>query len=88
MFLLTAVDQVAVNWGTPKQQWLSNVDAAQMEDYIAQHQFAPGSMLPKVEASIEFVKGRQDRAAYITSLPNLTAALKGKVGTRVVDKAQ
>lgn len=84
MFLLTGVDQVAINWGTPEQKWLSKTEVPQMEEYIAQKQFAPGSMLPKVEASLEFVRGRPGKRAFITSLPNLTRALRGERCTEIV----
>lgn len=84
MFILTGVDKVAVNWGTPKQQWLSRVDVAQLEAYLAQGQFAPGSMLPKVEAAVDFVREHPGRRAYITSLTGLSAAARGENGTEVV----
>ncbi|MCI8480410.1 MAG: carbamate kinase [Oscillibacter sp.] len=84
MFLLTGVDQVAINWGRPDQKWLARADVPQMETYIAQKQFAPGSMLPKVEASLEFVRGRPGKRAFITSLPNLSVALRGEGGTEIV----
>lgn len=84
MFILTGVDKVAVNWGAPEQRWLSKVDVPQLEAYIAQNQFAPGSMLPKVEAAIDFVCGQPDRRAFITSLPSLSAAVRGENGTQIV----
>ena len=54
-----------------------------MEDYIEQEQFAPGSMLPKVEASIDFVRDDPGRKAIITSISNLRAALRGETGTEI-----
>ena len=54
-----------------------------MEDYIEQEQFAPGSMLPKVEASIDFVRDDLGRKAIITSISNLRAALRGETGTEI-----
>ena len=83
LFLLTAVDQVSINWGTPEQKQLDRVDVSTMEDYIEQEQFAPGSMLPKVEASIDFVRDDPGRKAIITSISNLRAALRGETGTEI-----
>ena len=83
LFLLTAVDQASINWGTPEQKPLDRVDVSTMEDYIEQEQFAPGIMLPKVEASIDFVRDDPGRKAIITSISNLRAALRGETGTEI-----
>ena len=54
-----------------------------MKQYIDENQFAPGSMLPKVEAAIQFAESREGRATIITSLDQVVEALEGKAGTRV-----
>lgn len=82
--VLTAVDQVAINFGQENESWLDRATVAEMEDYIAQGMFAPGSMLPKVQAALKFVKGGEGREALITSLERAADALAGKTGTRIV----
>jgi carbamate kinase len=79
----TGVEQVALNFNKPDQRYLSQMTLAEAEDYIAQGHFAPGSMLPKIEAAVEFVRmgGPQ---AIITDPPNLARALRGETGTRIV----
>jgi len=86
LIILTAVDRVCVNWGRSDQRELPRMTLAQAEEYIAQGQFAPGSMLPKVQSCMEFVAGSADGAtALITSLARAAEALEGKTGT-VVEK--
>ena len=84
--VLTAVDQVALNFGQPNESWLDRATIAEMEAYIDQGMFAPGSMLPKVQAAIKFVQGGEGREALITSLDRAADALAGKTGTRIVAK--
>lgn len=84
--VLTAVDQVAINFGQPNESWLDRATVADMEAYIDQGMFAPGSMLPKVQAALKFVKGGEGREALITSLDRAADALAGKTGTRIVAK--
>ena len=68
LVILTAVEKVAINWGKENQEWLSDLTVEQAEEYIAQEQFAKGSMLPKVEAAIRFAKSGEGRHALITLL--------------------
>lgn len=79
--VLTGVDYVFVNYNKPDQAKLEHVNVAQLEEYIKQDQFAPGSMLPKVEAAIAFVNGRTEGKAVITSLENLSALIESESGT-------
>ena len=79
--VLTGVDYVFVNYNKPDQAKLEHVNVAQLEEYIKQEQFAPGSMLPKVEAAIAFVNGRPEGKAVITSLENLGALIESESGT-------
>lgn len=81
--LLTAVEQVALNFGTPEQINLADVSVEEMEGYAAQGHFAPGSMLPKIEAAINFAKSAPGRCSLITSLDQALAGIQGKAGTRV-----
>ena len=84
LVILTAVEKVAVNFNTPEQEEIDVMDVAQAERYIAEGQFAPGSMLPKVEACIEYVRAYPEGRALITSLESAAAGLKGETGTLIV----
>lgn len=84
LVILTAVDQVAINWGKPDQQSLAEVSVDEMRRYMEQGHFAEGSMKPKVEAAIEFVETGEGRQAIIGSLDRAAEALAGTSGTRVI----
>ena len=79
--VLTAVPRVAINFGRPDQQWLERITVSQAKEYIKAGHFAPGSMLPKVEAAIRFVSSLPGRQAIITSLENACHALTEGGGT-------
>ncbi len=81
LVILTAVEKVCVNYGKPDQAEISTMTVAEAREYIAQGQFAPGSMLPKVEACIEYVEAYPAGKALITSLECAAAGLEGKTGT-------
>lgn len=81
--ILTGVDNVYVNFNKPDQKKLDEVTVAELEQYIKEDQFAPGSMLPKVEAAIDFVKNSNGGETVITSLENLSAVIEGTGGTVV-----
>ena len=81
LIILTAVDRVCVNFGKPDQVALSEMSLADCARYIAEGQFAPGSMLPKVEACMDFVASTPGGRALITSLSRASDALEGKTGT-------
>lgn len=81
LIILTAVDRVCVNFGKPDQQELTQINVADCSRYIAEGQFAPGSMLPKVESCMDFVQGCEGSEALITSLARAADALEGKTGT-------
>ena len=81
LIILTAVDRVCVNFGKPDQVALSEMSLADCARYIAEGQFAPGSMLPKVESCLDFVRGSENGTALITSLARAADALEGKTGT-------
>ncbi|MGV8956672.1 carbamate kinase [Lactococcus lactis] len=83
LLILTAVDNVFVNFNKPNQKKLETVTMAEMKAYIEEGQFAAGSMLPKVEAAMEFV-ARTGRPATITSLENLEDFLNNDSGTKII----
>lgn len=79
--VLTGVDNVYVNFNQPDQKKLENVTIAELEEYIQQDQFAPGSMLPKVQATMAFVSEKPGSKAVITSLENLENLIESDAGT-------
>ena len=86
LIILTAVDRVCVNFNKPDQRELPSMTLAEAEEYIKQGQFAPGSMLPKVQSCMDFVASNtHGGTALITSLSRAAEALDGKTGT-VVEK--
>lgn len=81
--VLTTVENVAIYFGKSDQKNLGEVSAAEMKIYANEGHFAPGSMLPKVEAAIAFVESKPGRISIITSLDKAIEALKGVTGTRI-----
>lgn len=81
LVILTAVEKVAINYGKPNQTWLSQLSTAEAEQYIAEGQFAKGSMLPKVEAALRFAQSGKNRKALITLLDKAADGIAGKTGT-------
>lgn len=79
--VLTGVDNVYVNFNQSDQKKLENVTVAELEEYIQQDQFAPGSMLPKVQATMAFVSEKPGSKAVITSLENLENLIESDAGT-------
>ncbi|WP_010298030.1 carbamate kinase [Clostridium senegalense] len=82
--VLTAVEQVAINFGKPDQKNLSKLTLGEAEKYIKEGHFAPGSMLPKVKAAMGFVESKEGRTAIITSLEKAKEAINGLTGTTIV----
>ena len=83
LVILTAVEKVAINFGKPDQKGLDALTPAEAREYIAQGQFAPGSMLPKVEAAVQFAESKPGRAALITLLEKARDGIEGRTGTRI-----
>lgn len=83
LIILTAVEKVAIKFGQPDQEWLSNLTIEECKKYIADKEFAEGSMLPKVEAAMQFAESKKGRSALITSLEAAADGLAGKTGTRI-----
>jgi carbamate kinase len=83
LVISTSVEKVCLGFGTPQQRPLDLITVVEARRFIAEGQFAPGSMLPKVQACVEFTAG-SDRHAVITCPSDLLKAVEGKSGTRVV----
>ena len=83
LMILTEVEKVAINYNKPDQQDLSNMNLADAARYCNEGQFAPGSMLPKVQAAMKFAKANPGKKAIITSLDKAIDALKGETGTTI-----
>lgn len=81
LIILTAVENVAVNYGKPNQENLSELTPEQAQVYIEEGQFAPGSMLSKVEAAVEFAQSGEGRQSLITLLEKARDGINGKTGT-------
>jgi carbamate kinase len=83
--ILTAVDQIKINYSKPNEKSLSVVSLPELEKYISEDQFAPGSMLPKVRAAMKFVQ-KVGTPAYIGQLKDAHKIIIGKAGTKIVIK--
>ena len=83
LIILTAVEKVAINFGKPEEKWLDELNTAQAKQYISEGHFAPGSMLPKVEAAVEFAESKPRRTPLITLLEKAKDGILGKTGTRI-----
>ncbi|SDB96003.1 carbamate kinase [Geotoga petraea] len=81
--ILTAVEKVALNFGKENQKDLDELTVEEAEKYMSEGHFAKGSMLPKIEACLSFVK-ESGKPALITDMQKLTEALEGKTGTKIV----
>ncbi len=83
LIILTAVEKVAVHYGKPDQQWLDDLTPEAAEQYAAAGEFAPGSMLPKVQAAVRFARSAPGRTALITLLEKARDGIAGRTGTRI-----
>lgn len=81
LMILTEVEKVSINFKQPNQQDLDHMTVAEAVKYMEEGHFAPGSMLPKVQAAVKFAKAHPDKKAIITSLYKAVEALEGKAGT-------
>ncbi|WP_125581723.1 carbamate kinase [Levilactobacillus cerevisiae] len=81
LIILTAVDNIYVNFNKPDQKKLEHVSIKELEDYEKDNQFAKGSMLPKVQAAVDFVKNSSHGQAVVTSLENIGEFLENGQGT-------
>ncbi|MDD5800503.1 MAG: carbamate kinase [Coriobacteriales bacterium] len=83
LIILTAVEKVAVHFGKPDQQWLDELTPETAQRYIQAGEFAPGSMLPKVQAALQFAQSAPGRSSLITLLDKASDGIQGKTGTVV-----
>lgn len=81
LLLLTEVEKVALNYGTPSETPLDTMSVEDATRYIAENQFSTGAMLPKVEAAVSFASSDKERKAIITSINTALAGIQGKTGT-------
>jgi len=84
LVILTAVEHVAVDFNKPTQRNIEKMTVSEARGYIEEGQFAPGSMLPKVQACVEYLESYPQGTALITSLERAAAGLRGETGTRIV----
>ncbi len=83
LIILTAVEKVAIRFGTPEETWLDEITTKQAREYMEAGEFAPGSMLPKVAAAVDFAESGEGRSALITLLQKAGDAIEGRTGTRI-----
>ena len=83
LVILTAVEKVALHYGKPDEMWLEDLDVKDAKRYIEEGHFAPGSMLPKVQAAVKFAESASGRTALITLLEKAKEGILGKTGTRI-----
>jgi carbamate kinase len=83
LVILTAVEKVAIGFGKPDERWLDRLGIEQAERYLAEGQFAEGSMRPKIEAALDFARSRPGRKTLITLLAKARDGIEGRTGTVV-----
>lgn len=83
LFILTAVDHVCINFGTPEQKELHRISSGEAQKYLEEGQFGTGSMAPKVEAAVHFVRSGWGKFAVIASLEKAPQAMQNESGTLI-----
>jgi carbamate kinase len=83
LVILTAVEKVSINFRQPDEKWLSDLTCEEAQRYIDEGHFAPGSMLPKVQAAVQFASSGAERSALITLLGKAKEGIEGKTGTTI-----
>jgi carbamate kinase len=83
LIILTAVERVALNFGKPDQRWLSDLSLEEARRYMSEGHFAKGSMLPKVQAAVDFAASKPGRSTLITLLAKAKDGIEGRTGTRI-----
>ena len=81
LVILTAVEKVAIHFGKPDQRWLSELTVEEAKKYMAEGEFPAGSMLPKIEAAVQFAESKEGRKTLITQLEKAAEGIAGKTGT-------
>ena len=77
------MEKVALNFGRENEKWLDDLTVAEAKKYVEEGHFAAGSMLPKVQAAIDFAGSGSGRTAMITLLEKAKDGIQGKTGTRI-----
>ena len=85
LIILTAVEKAAIHFGKPEQKWLDTISVAEAKQYCDEGHFAPGSMLPKVQAAMEFAASKPGRRALITLLEKARDGIEGRTGTVITN---
>ena len=85
LIILTAVEKAAIHFGKPEQKWLDTISVAEAKQYWDEGHFAPGSMLPKVQAAMEFAASKPGRRALITLLEKARDGIEGRTGTVITN---
>ena len=83
LIILTAVEKAAIHYGQPGERWLNHVSVSEMRQYMEEGHFAPGSMLPKVQAAVDFAASKPGRRALITLLEKAKDGIHGTTGTLI-----
>ena len=83
LLILTEVEKVAIRFGKPDQEDLDRLTLETAARYVDEGQFGAGSMLPKVQAAMKFVRANPDKRAVISSLDKALPALEGRTGTQI-----
>jgi carbamate kinase len=83
LIILTAVERVALHFGKPEQRWLDRLSVEEARRYMGEGHFAKGSMLPKVQAAVDFAASRPGRSTLITLLAKAKDGIEGRTGTRI-----
>ena len=86
LIILTAVEKAAIHYGKPEQKWLDTITVEEARAYCEEGHFAPGSMLPKVEAAMAFASSKPGRRSLITLLEKAREGIEGKTGTVIAAK--
>jgi carbamate kinase len=83
LIILTAVERVALNFGKPDQRWLDRLSVEDARRYMKEGHFSKGSMLPKVQAAVDFAESKAGRSTLITLLAKAKDGIEGRTGTRI-----
>ncbi|MGC3962721.1 MAG: carbamate kinase [Rhodocyclaceae bacterium] len=83
LLIATAVPKIAIHFGKPEQRWLDHMSIAEAEQFMAEGHFGKGSMGPKVEAVLDYVRANPQGEGIVTDIPNMGAALAGEGGSRI-----
>jgi carbamate kinase len=83
LIILTAVERVALHFGKPEQRWLDRLSVEEARRFMDEGHFAKGSMLPKVQAAVDFAASRPGRSTLITLLAKARDGIEGRTGTRI-----